>query len=283
MNDILRGVDACLPVCLLCAYEFTSSPACCRLARKAELARASRLRKKMYVQDLEKKVQLLGAQIEELQNKQAAKRRPGSSLEEREHKASQNGIKMRLAELVRKPLTIDDVRTVEVLVQQFVENSRTRQSKVEHFLDCVSDCICESAPPLSSCFFLTLNSAATAPGLQVKFALWGLDQNDDFYEKPGLWSSLLSTEIGLSMEQMQRLKERRNSIHAQRQSLATAELRLQQLRRHITSHVSSLNREIDELQSILTPVQLAKFYVWVEENEWCMQVGHFYPNYVSHH
>ncbi len=112
----------------------------------------------------------------------------------------------------------------------------------------------------------------SVPGVQVKFALWGLDQPDDFYTKPGLWSSLMYNEVGVTEEQMRLITSRRDAIHQERKNLAQCERVLKETRERITQHLVGLNRQMDALQSVLTPLQLAKFYVWVEENEWCMQM-----------
>lgn len=34
----------------------------------------------------------------------------------------------------------------------------------------------------------------------------------------------------------------------------------------------TLNKQMDQIESIMTPVQLAKYCMWVENNEWCMQM-----------
>lgn len=137
-----------------------------RLARKAELARASRRRKKMYVQDLEAKVKKLGAKIEELQAKAAqakAKRLPADmNREEIDRKANQRVIRQAMSELAsRQQLDADTLGQLNEFVKRFVENSRERQSNVDFYLDRVQDCL--------------------MPGLQVKFAIWGLSQEDAFY------------------------------------------------------------------------------------------------------
>lgn len=56
---------------LRATVRFSDQRRVCSLARKAELARQSRRRKKMYITDLENKVKKLGIKIEELQQKQA--------------------------------------------------------------------------------------------------------------------------------------------------------------------------------------------------------------------
>ena len=70
-----------------------------RLSRKAELARASRKRKKMYVADLEEKVSKLASTVEELQKK-LKKNAGGLSKEERVRREQQSAIKERLTQLI---------------------------------------------------------------------------------------------------------------------------------------------------------------------------------------
>jgi hypothetical protein len=147
------------------------------------------------------------------------------------------------------------------LVASFVGNSRQRQQAVDFYLDRVEDCL--------------------SPGLQVKFALWGLDQSDDFYEKPGLWVSLMSKEVGLTPEQMAALRTHRVSIHAERLALQQCEARLKETRLAIVAHLNGLHRSLDMILSTLTPLQLAKFFVWVESNEWYLHFCHCSPPSVT--
>jgi len=50
---------------------------------------------------------------------------------------------------------------------------------------------------------LGISAYSASSGAQAKFALWGLDQDDEFYEKPGLWKTLMSDEIGLDDTQVE--------------------------------------------------------------------------------
>jgi hypothetical protein len=162
----------------------TAERATKRLARKAELARASRKRKKMYVQDLEQKVKKLGTKIEELQ-RTASLNPPnnnstGSSMnspasshaylgnngyinsdlnpleltgEEKARKDNQIAIRSHLNDLIsRDNLTPIEQQQLADLVKKFVSNSRERQGNIDFYLDRVEDCL--------------------QPGLQVKFAIW---------------------------------------------------------------------------------------------------------------
>jgi hypothetical protein len=70
--------------------------------------------------------------------------------------------------------SLDPTATRELshLLKKFVQNSRERQARVDFYLDRVHDSL--------------------MPGNQVKFAIWGLDQPDEFYQKPdGLWITLM--------------------------------------------------------------------------------------------
>ena len=270
-----------------------------RLSRKAELARASRKRKKMYVADLEEKVSKLAATVEELQRK-LKKNAGGLSKEERIRREQQSAIKERLTQLIAQTQQLTepaalpappqaaagggDVATgaeraaptassssssatiptttpmvvpaasheLQELVTRFVYNSRERQGHVDYYFDRVSHCL--------------------SPGLQVRFAMWGLTQSDDFYSAPGLWQSLMEGEIGLDGPQMEWILSKREAIHAERKNLQTCELMLRETRNAISMHLHSLHGHMDDLLSVMTPLQLAKFYLWVENNAWCMQM-----------
>eukprot|EP00455_Lapot_gusevi_P051028 TRINITY_DN7518_c0_g1_i2.p1 TRINITY_DN7518_c0_g1~~TRINITY_DN7518_c0_g1_i2.p1 ORF type:complete len:221 (+),score=50.46 TRINITY_DN7518_c0_g1_i2:103-765(+) len=220
----------------------------------------------MYIQDLEDKVKRLGAKIEELQlkaAKAAKKRGTDPSQEERLRQEEQATIKQQLAQLIRQPqLSSGEQQQLQELLGRFVTNSRQRMAQVEHYLDRVEE--------------------SATPGVQVKFALWGLDQNEDFYNDEGLWSSLMFKELGLTPQQAKQLQDRRQAVHRERVALAHTERMLQQLRTHILHSQESLNREMDALRQVLSPLQLAKFYVWVEQNEWCMQMLNAMWNNVDH-
>lgn len=65
---------------------------------------------------------------------------------------------------------------------------------------------------------------------------------------------------------------KRRAIHNERKNLHACESMLQQTRDAINKHLRSLHQHMDDIQAVMSPVQLAKFYLWVENNEWCMQM-----------
>jgi len=224
-----------------------------RLARKAELARESRRRKKFYIQDLENKVKQLTRKNEEYQRMYTNVTAIETS-KEKEREAAQQRIRQRLSELVQKPDMDEDIRAeLSHLVKQFVVNSRERQSGVEYHMERVQ------------------NSLVLGP--QLKFALWGLSQLDDFYEQPeGLWKSVMGKHVGVSPSQLEALKSKRPVIRKERKKFSEMEGNLKRLRTQISEQLTSINKELDEIQKILTPLQLAKFHMWVENNGWCIQM-----------
>jgi hypothetical protein len=40
----------------------------------------------------------------------------------------------------------------------------------------------------------------------------------------------------------------------------------------VLSHLRSLNAHMDDIQSVMTPLQLAKFFLWIDSNEWVLQM-----------
>jgi len=232
------------------------------LARKAELARQSRRRKKLYIQDLEIKVKKLGLKIEELQQKAAraeAKKTPVNFADEETlRRERQEEIRRKLREIVETSVAKQQLdagtsmQQLTSLVKKFVQNSRERQAKVDFYMDRVYDCL--------------------MPGTQVKFAMWGLDQSDEFYgKKDGLWQSLMQA-IGLNSAQENAMQQLRPAMHRERVALQQAQHLLKQCRLTVHTHLAQLYALIDRIQTLLSPLQLARLYLWVENNEWCLQM-----------
>eukprot|EP01083_Nonionella_stella_P172530 592379_1 len=234
------------------------------LKRKAELARQSRRRKKMYYADLEAKVKTLGAKLEEMQQKLArltAEKRPAELTAEDEARSDeQERVKTELRAFVQKRPGGEagsggglDESQISSLCDRFVANSRVRQSRIQYHLDRVEDCI--------------------TPGLQVKFVLWGLDQSSEFYDKPdGLWVGLMRDELRLSDEQVGQLRAQQTQIALDRAALARTERTITELRAQSEVNLRNLHHRMDGLKGILSPEQLARFFVWVEDNKWCVEM-----------
>ncbi len=129
---------------------------------------------------------------------------------------------------------------------------RERQARIDFYLDRVSDSL--------------------MPGNSVKFAIWGLDQTDEFYAKPdGLWITLMK-QVGVSDQQIALLKSRRSTVHAERLNLQNCQHALKVIRARMHSHLTTLYQVIDDINAALSPLQLAKLSLWVENNQWCLSL-----------
>eukprot|EP00954_Amorphochlora_amoebiformis_P027888 1388610-Amorphochlora_amoeboformis.AAC.1 len=145
-----------------------------------------------------------------------------------------------------------DQKELKGLVTRFVTNSRQNQELFWRHIQ------------------MTNNSLN--PGAQAKFALWGLDQDDEFYAKPGLWKTLMTEEIGLDEIQVRKLLRLRQGVKDVKSELLLLQKRLVALRQEVSTHLNKRHKLIDKLMDTLKPLQLAKFFIWVSKNSSCMQM-----------
>jgi hypothetical protein len=273
-----------------------------RLLRKAELARASRRRKKAYVQNLELQCKQLSERLAKYENQSTNKPivKPGKgdasaagapprrqsksnghanpiakdstqdaqpqppplsgidvlAAEEDTRRSHQKTIQSNLSVLLAKPvdqLTANDEKLLRDLCEKFVLNSRTRQSLFNYHASAAQACL--------------------LPGLQQTFAMWGLDQsNNEFYEPGGLWHTLMTQELHLTPQQQKAILAHRNTIHMERQRLAQCTQRLSAVQQACQSHMLAMHQTMDAIQACMTPRQVAKFYLWISNNSWCMSM-----------
>jgi ABC-type transporter Mla MlaB component len=71
----------------------------------------------------------------------------------------------------------------------------------------------------------------------------------------------MSKEIGLTPPQLASILSKRPAIHQERKNMATCELMIKELRAAAGQHLRSLHQTMDEIQTVMTPTQLAKFYL----------------------
>ena len=106
----------------------------------------------------------------------------------------------------------------------------------------------------------------------MKFALWCLSQDDKFFASSPIWNDVLGEQVGLSREQLDQLKEFRGMMIEAKQSLQNVQGRLQKLREGVLSHMNSRHQHLDELRHLLTPEQVARFMLWVDNNPLVIQM-----------
>jgi len=227
-----------------------------RMARKAELARESRKRKKVYVQTLQEKAKRYAQKVEFLEKREA---RVLATLglsavgrDEQNRRMEQLEILKMMASMLASKDSKQNEEEFGSLLKRFTQNSRVRQSKVDGLFDKVRDCL--------------------TPGLQAKFSLWLLSQDDKFYEESSFWPSLAYQELGISTDQAEKLKGFKREVIERRKSLRNILDDLEGVRGRAQGHIKSLNEAIDRMQSHLDNEQRAKFAVWVAKNKWCMEM-----------
>ena len=139
---------------------------------------------------------------------------------------------------------------VAALVERFVDNRRRRQQSIDAHLDEVVDSLTQGDP--------------------VKFAFWSLDQDAAFFEGEGpapRMLEVLGREIGLTAEQMGQLSTHRAAIREDRNTITRCHQMLREAREAIHRHIHRSGAIMEQIRCILTPVQVAKFFVWVERHQ----------------
>lgn len=228
-----------------------------RLARKAALARQSRQRKKEYVQGLESRVQMLSDRIEQLERQHVKLTSTNGDEElsaiEKERVSKQKSIEARIARILEAKETPDSSAELSRLLDEHLRNSRERQSRVDYYVNHVKESL--------------------TPGLQVKFAIWALTQDESFYKKKDeLFYNLVHRELDLSPNQIERLMAERAKIANERKNILDCDRVLEKLRVSIKNHLQDSNESLDRLRTKLTPHQLARFSLFTRRNKWSMRM-----------
>lgn len=82
----------------------------------------------------------------------------------------------------------------------------------------------------------------------------------------------LSTELGLTASQVESLSGQKGFIQSERDMKGRCLHLIRELRTRIAEHISTSQSITDCLRRILTPVQVAKFLMWVEKNQTAMDL-----------
>mmetsp|Transcript_3344 Transcript_3344/g.8011 ORF Transcript_3344/g.8011 Transcript_3344/m.8011 type:complete len:322 (+) Transcript_3344:145-1110(+) len=142
------------------------------------------------------------------------------------------------------------------LVEQFVTNRQRRQETIDAHLEEVEDMLEQGDP--------------------IKFAFWTLDQDSSFYKNSGDAPRMLDElghAIGLTKDQAVKLNAHRAAIRQNRETLSRCLEHLRHAREEIEKHVTDSSAITEELRKVLEPVQVAKFFVWVEQNQGKLQMS----------
>lgn len=230
-----------------------------RLARKAELARVSRKRKKMRIEELEGEVAELKRELE------------------RERKRSRQIREQKVEREVAQPNKIKSVpsanssqeaekrmtEAVSAMVKGPTGTSNEAQL-VRGFYEAFKHKVEVNTTHLD------LLGKGARPCMPLRFVQWLMAQGDKFYKDPnGLWNSLLAQEVGASPEQLSKLQNLRKELVASEGATSApawaeieqAAARFDQLLR---SHMACSSQSLERFMDILTPEQLVAFFKWVD-------------------
>jgi len=106
----------------------------------------------------------------------------------------------------------------------------------------------------------------------VKFLIWGCTQENDFYSQTG-WQSLIRTGLNLSEVQIRKLTQMRESMQQLRKGSNDAQSRLKQLSLDVKEQLNDRDKAVQDLLSMLSPVQVAKLCVWLDAHSQEMKLA----------
>jgi len=106
--------------------------------------------------------------------------------------------------------------------------------------------------------------ASMQSSLCLRFVQWIMNQHDKFYEDPsGLWYSLFSQEVGASPAQLDQLLELRKEMLLQRTPIGGPDL-VSQAFDALRKAMDDSSRLLAAFAQIFSPAQLVLFFQWVE-------------------
>lgn len=233
-----------------------------RLEKNRLSARECRRRKKEKVQDLEERVQKLEQENMQLRLQLRVGREALKKEEEDKWR-----ITNQLEDMVKRNASDEAIaRTIDMFKERYADYGKERQTAIRYHLDHLEKLL--------------------VPTQVTKMGLWSLHQEDEFYEEGqsaisstamsgsvqnSIWH-ILCEHLKVTDEQKARIKGHRSRIRLLCGELKQSLRLLGDLRGKVDVKNVSLEQEMKELQSILTPKQTAKFILWVSHNPACMQM-----------
>lgn len=264
-----------------------------RLARKAELARLSRRKKKVRMCDLEQEVDMLRADLERVreENKKLqqehAKAAASASASPVAPTSNNNDVavvappKKKRKKNKEAPMVAADV-SPEQCVQRALDSLLAFNAPASPEADIQLE---QMVAELSQAFkiqgaaselYLRGLESAVAPALSMKFLDWSLSQKQKFYQdESGLFVSLFRDVMGASPEQLRLLLEFKDQYQAQQHIFATSQQTTSQdpmmdafikfetlfKQRGLLNQVECYGR----FKEIFAPRQMAAYFKWVDQ------------------
>lgn len=101
-----------------------------------------------------------------------------------------------------------------------------------------------------------------------------LEQDDSFYEDRATRSigTILFKALGLTEEQKEKFRQKRDNVRKIAEEMRGLMSSVEDVRNGIENKNKAVEKTISTLQSTITPRQVAKFILWVNNNPNCVQV-----------
>jgi len=245
-----------------------------RLARKAELARMSRRRKKGRLSDLEVEVNNLKADLErERKARKAAQEQLAAASQSFGRQLAQQPQVVACPPIPEAPSAVptetallDEWKKLsEHLRKTLVEaatSPQALQDAARLLTEMASNVKRRSAVPSTQ--VASMQSQMTQP-LPLRFLEWVMNQKEHFYQdQSGLWQSLFHREMGLSPDQVASVLSLRAAVQTQRASAMEIQASYTSLASNLQAYGVQSGCNLDKFVSLLTPEQLCKFFSWVD-------------------
>lgn len=256
-----------------------------RLARKAELARMSRKRKKTRLNDLEVEVSKL---VEDLERERKQRK-----LAQEQLAVAQHQIRVSQQQAAENELaaSMSDAALAEEWKRLSEDLRRLTAAAAATAATAAAPATGTAAPELSKVIgdlanlMKKKNSAAVhqmknahkymTPALPLRFLEWVMNQKDTFYEDcSGLWNTLFAQEVGLSDEQVRAVLALRPAMQAQRAAGQEVQQLYTKLCAALQAHLAQSSQSLERLTAVLSPDQLARFLAWVDSyGSVCVQIN----------
>eukprot|EP00457_Paulinella_chromatophora_P001740 gb/GEZN01001742.1/.p1 GENE.gb/GEZN01001742.1/~~gb/GEZN01001742.1/.p1 ORF type:complete len:811 (-),score=174.17 gb/GEZN01001742.1/:420-2543(-) len=212
--------------------------------RKAEVARQCRLRKKEYIKGLEEETALQAKLIETLQEK-VRKYEQGHAL--------------------IKEAVGNSCQAINLAVNRRSDSSEIKLLVKELHLALTSlgDTLNTGTESINN---------AIIPGPLIKFLMWLLTQEPEFYGQQGLWTTLVHGQLKLKWEQVQQLMLLRPLVLSNKAELTECQKKLSSLKSDLQRHAGRRAIFTESVLSTLSSDQIGALISWLNNNPACMQI-----------
>jgi len=205
--------------------------------QRAQKSRDARLKKKIQVQKLEDEVDHLQKTIKDIikrKRQNEEKQDMGSKKRKTAHFSQQ-----------KDPSIVIDVNEIKTVCERSENLANERLTKALYYLESVSECL--------------------LPGNQVKFLLWFFTQKKEFYSKE--LSKSLFKGVEIPFDKIENSLPRRKMFENDKAKIEQLIKELIGLQEKIKTHFVGVSSLANKIRSVLTSVQMMRFFRWMKTDE----------------